>query len=181
MPGGVEEELGVFAKAGAVVVHERQGVAKGLEQRVDLQDLALEVDAGAAALAEVHNLLDNVLGRLCLAGARLAAGRGRGARGAKGAKAVEPVRAEAHRRAGRQTAVGPGAPDDAALVLAGVLHGVVGGVGHGEDVRRADGAHALAVQPLRSALVQRQRAEGVAREQNVADVRVLRGVGRSVE
>jgi hypothetical protein len=76
VPSGVEEQLCVFAKAGAVVVHECERVAKGLEKGVDLQDLALELNTRAAALAQVHNLLDYVLGRLGLARARLAAVEG---------------------------------------------------------------------------------------------------------
>lgn len=69
----VKQQLGVFAEPRGVVVHQRDGIAKGLEQRANLQDALLQLRAAAAGLAQVHQLRHNVLGRFRLAGAGFAA------------------------------------------------------------------------------------------------------------
>ena len=57
--------LDELAEAAGVVVDDRTGVAKGFQQRVDLQDALLK---RARAFAESQNLLDDELGRFGLAG-----------------------------------------------------------------------------------------------------------------
>ena len=65
----VEEDLNVLAEARRVVVAHRLGVAERLEDRIRLQNALLDLGGRAGGFGQV---LEALLGRLGLAGARLA-------------------------------------------------------------------------------------------------------------
>lgn len=71
----VEPELDKLSKATGVIIHERLGVSKGLQEGIELDDFVLQTAAlcGCGALgAEVDDLLHEQLGGFGFSSTRLA-------------------------------------------------------------------------------------------------------------
>ena len=69
----IELDLKVLAESRRVVVAKRLGVAKGLQQRVRLEDLLLDLDDASRLAAHGRHVLHDLFGGLRLSGAALAA------------------------------------------------------------------------------------------------------------
>jgi hypothetical protein len=69
LPARIEEDLNVLAEPRRVVVAHRLGVAERLEDRIRLQNALLDLGGRTGGFGQV---LEALLGRLGLAGARLA-------------------------------------------------------------------------------------------------------------
>ena len=61
-------QLCVLPESTRIMIHDRFGVAKCLQERIDLDNFVFKRCTVGPHMAELDDMLDHILGRLCLAG-----------------------------------------------------------------------------------------------------------------